>query len=90
MPLPQKSPTEDSAIRHIVNDTDPLDWPDSSGEPLNEFKTVGLLATMAFPTLFPFGVGDPTNPARVCEVSFSESFKYLIKFGECNEDGTYT
>ena len=39
LPLPQKSPTEDSVIRHIVNDTDPLDWPDIIGEPLNEFKT---------------------------------------------------
>ena len=45
---------------------------------------------MAFPTLFPFGVGDPTDPARVREVSLSESLKHLIKFGECNEDGKYT
>lgn len=89
LPLPHKSPTEGDAVCHIVNDTNPLDWPDTIGEPLNEFKTVGF-ATMAFPTLFSFGRDDPTDLACVHEVSLSESFKHLTKFGQCNEDGTYT
>ena len=41
--------------------------------PLNEYVTP-YLATMAFPTLFPDGKGDPTNPAIL------EKVKHLIKF----------
>jgi hypothetical protein len=28
LPLPTKEPTEDTAIRSIVNGDDPIDWPD--------------------------------------------------------------
>ena len=58
LPLPRKEPTEDSAIRSTVNDIDPIDWPDINKQPINEFSTPGL-ATQAFPTLFPYGTGDP-------------------------------
>jgi len=55
--------------------------------PLNEFSTE-FLATMAFPTLFPDGKGDPTNSAIVRDISKSElesfalKIKHLLKFGE--------
>ena len=61
---------------------------------LNEFKTE-YLATMAFPTLFPDGKGDPTNystrkmVAKSETEAFSEKIKHLIKFAE-NIDGKWT
>ena len=61
IPLRQRQRKEVDAIRAMVND--PLEWPSTEGTAKNEFKTDGL-ATMAFPTLFPYGKGDPTNRAR--------------------------
>ena len=61
--IPQCQRQEQDAIRETVNDEDPLDWPTNEGNVLDEFRTDGL-ATMAFPTLFPFGKGDPTTQAR--------------------------
>jgi hypothetical protein len=40
---------------------------------------------MAFPTLFPHGTGDPTNPARHRNVSLTDGLKHLLKYGETNE-----
>ena len=40
------------------------------------------LATMAFPTLFPDGKGDPTNQVLLRDVSFHERIKHLLKFAE--------
>ena len=37
-----------------------IDWPSNGGDLINEFRTEGL-ATMAFPTLIPYGKGDPTK-----------------------------
>ena len=54
---------------------------------LNEFTTE-YLASMAFPTRFPDGKGDPTNfsTRRLISKSdtecFSEKIKHLIKFAE--------
>jgi len=56
-------------------------------EALSEFKTE-YLATMAFPTLFPDGKGDPTNFSTRKSISkseteaFSEKVKHLIRFAE--------
>ena len=58
-----------------------LDWPTLGSTPLNEYVTP-FLATMAFPTLFPDGKGDPTNPATIRNVTFREKIKHLIKFAE--------
>ncbi|CAB3998541.1 Hypothetical predicted protein [Paramuricea clavata] len=59
----QRQRTEGAAIQDAVNEVDLLDWPSTEGNLVNEFKTDGL-ATMAFPTLFPYGKGgDPTNSA---------------------------
>lgn len=52
--------------------------------PLNEYVTP-YLATMAFPTLFPDGKGDPTNPAVLKNVTLKEKVKHIIKFAEKKE-----
>ena len=68
------------------------DWTIGS-EPLNEFN-VQFLASLAFPTLFPDGKGDPTNSAVVSDISsnetqsFAEKLKHLIKFAE-HKDGQW-
>ena len=58
-----------------------MNWPSVDEQPLNEF-TAPFLATMAFPTLFPVGKGDPTNPSLRRDISFSEKIRHLIKYGE--------
>ena len=71
IPLPQAQQSEQHAIRALINGEDPLEWPSNDGQPINEFQTEGL-ATMAFPTLFPHGKGDPTKKTRLREVSLTE------------------
>ena len=84
--VPHQEQTELQAIRNTIQDTSqPLLWPAQSKTPLNEFTTEGL-ATMAFPTLFPHGTGDPTIKARKRAVSLTESFKHLICYGEIQEN----
>ena len=56
-------------------------WPSRETKPLNEFK-IQLLATMAFPTLFPDAIGDPTNTATMQNVTLGDKIKHLIKFTE--------
>ena len=56
-------------------------WPNRGIKPLSEFK-IQLLATMAFPTLFPDGTGDPTNTATKRHATLGEKVKHLIKFAE--------
>ncbi len=56
-------------------------------EPLNEYQ-VSHLATMAFPTLFPDGKGDPTNQGLLRDVPLQERIKHLLKFAE-NIDGKW-
>ena len=60
-------------------------WPDMEETALNEFKTAGL-ASMAFPALFPWGTGDPTDPARSRSVKPIDGMRHLIKFFR---DGRY-
>jgi hypothetical protein len=81
LPLPRKEATEDSAIRSIVSGDDPVDWPNIAGQPINEFDSPGL-ALQAFPTLFPYGFADPTYPGCQQQVSLTEGFKHLIKYGK--------
>ena len=42
----------------------------------------GPLATMAFPTLFPIGKGDPTKQGLLRDVSLQERITHLLKFAE--------
>ena len=57
-------------------------------EPLSEFDVQFLASSMAFPTLFPDGKGDPTNNAIVSDISnnstqsFADKLKHLIKFAK--------
>lgn len=81
LPLPSRSATEDEAIRSTINGIDPLEWPTIADSPINEFKTAGL-ATMAFPTLFPRGTGDPTCPSCHHAVTLTEAFKHLIHYAD--------
>lgn len=37
---------------------------------------------MAFPTLFPDAIGDPTNTATMRVVTLGDKVKHLIKFAE--------
>jgi len=58
-----------------------VSWPPIQKEPFNEYGTP-FLATMAFPTLFPDGKGDPTSPNLNRDVPFNRAIKHLLKFGE--------
>ncbi|CAB4033970.1 Hypothetical predicted protein, partial [Paramuricea clavata] len=88
IPMRQRQRKEGAAIQDAVNEVDPLDWPSTEGNLINEFKTDGL-ATMAFPTLFPYGKGDPTNRARQHGITLTEAFKHLMKFAESLADGKF-
>ena len=87
LPLPSRSATEDEAIRSTINGIDPLEWPTIGDSPISEFKTAGL-ASMAFPTLFPHGKGDPTCPSRRHAITLTEAFKHLIHYADV-VDGKY-
>ena len=78
LPLPQGQQSEQDAIRALINGVDPLDWPSNDGDPINEFRTEGL-ASMTFPTLFPYGKGDPTKRTRLREVSLTKGFQTPYK-----------
>ena len=84
LPVNSNRKKEDDSIREkLLSAT--TDWPPRGSEPLNEYTTP-FLATMAFPTLFPDGQGDPTNPSICRNVSLKEKIKHLIKFGERKEE----
>ena len=72
-PQQQQQRKDKGAVREIVNEKDPLEWPSVEGNVVNEFKTDSL-ATMAFPTLFSFGKSDPTSWARHHGVTLTEAF----------------
>lgn len=55
----------------------PLPWP-STGPPLSEYSTEGLFS-MAFPTLFPTGDADFTQPRRK-KLDLHEWVKHLIRY----------
>lgn len=86
MPLPHHQLHEVDLIRVLVNGEDPLHWPTIAGQPINEFQTPGL-ATMEFPTLFPYGKDDPTTKDRQCEVPLAYSFKHLMRYGDTTPAG---
>lgn len=58
-----------------------MNWPSIQNKPFNEYTTP-YLPRMAFPTLFPDGKGDPTNPSLNRYVPFAQSIKDLLKYGE--------
>ena len=56
-----------------------VQWPTLGSQPINEFDTQHL-AAMCFPELFLNGCGDPTNSARLRDVSEKDAAAHLIKF----------
>ena len=58
-----------------------INWPSVKDAPLKEYSISGL-ATLAFPTLFPDGKADPTNPCLSRDIPFIERIKHLLKFAE--------
>lgn len=65
LPISVTQHTEEAAIQSILESTE---WPDIGQTHMNEFQTA-FLATMAFPTLFPYARGDPTYSGRQRPVS---------------------
>ena len=88
LPLGQQQEQQMDAIRkEILGEENSINWPNISNQPLNEYQT-SHLASMAFPTLFPDGKGDPTNPSLLRDVPFQEKVKHLIQFAE-NRNGQW-
>ena len=89
LPIPQCQQQEIDAIQQKLSsiDNQHIAWPTVDNEPMNEYLTP-FLATMAFPTLFPDGKGDPTNPSLNRDVQFDERIKHLLKYAE-KENGTW-
>ena len=86
IPHVQQTQTEEQAIRSIIAGNDPLEWPPIENTPINEFYTEGL-ATMVFPTLFPYGKGDPTCKGRHHAVTLTEAFKHLERYCDTLPNG---
>ena len=88
LPMPEKQKPEIQATRdRLLEQPSSVHWPTVDNRPLSEFLTP-FLATMAFPTLFPNGKGDPTNPSLIRDIPFSDRIKHLIKFAE-KRDGKW-
>ena len=81
LPVGEQQQQELNAIRNQISASEPLNWPTVDNQPVNEYET-SYLATMAFPTLFPDGRGDPTNQALLRDVPLYEKIKHLVKFAE--------
>ena len=81
LPAGEQQQQEIEAVRNQLSENKPMQWPLVENEPLNEYQ-VSHLATMAFPTLFPDGKGDPTNQGLLRDVSLQERIKHLLKFAE--------
>lgn len=62
LPVAEQQQKEIEAIRNQICGNEPINWPSVDNQLLNECHTP-YLDTMAFPTLFPGGKGDPTNPS---------------------------
>ena len=81
LPVGEQQQQEIEAVRNQLSVSEPMAWPSIENEPLNEYQ-VSHLATMAFPTLFPDGKGDPSNEGLLRDVPFQERIKHLLKFAE--------
>ena len=77
MPTKEWQQQELDAIKGQLSLNEPIAWPSVHNQPINEYQTP-FLATLAFPTLFPDGKGDPTNPSLLKEIPLGERVKHLI------------
>ncbi len=82
LPVGEPQQQEIEAVSNQLSENEPMKWPSFENEQLNEYQ-VSHLATMAFPTLFPDGKGDPTNQELLRDVPLLERIKHLLKFAEC-------
>ena len=80
LPFSNNDHLESDAIKNSL-DCSKVDWPSVDSQPFNEYTT-GFLVTFAFPTLFPDGKGDPTNPCLQRDISFGNIIQYLLKYSE--------
>ena len=80
---PVKFKQQKELIKDEILQENKIRWPEKGQKPVSEFG-VEFLATMAFPTLFPDGKGDPTNSATKRDATLAEKIKHLVKFGEKN------
>ena len=74
------------SVNLLLAPTSLIGWPELGQRGINEFCTEGL-ATQVFPTLFPFGKGDPTTKGRHRLVTLSDAFKHLIHYCDKSPDG---
>lgn len=81
LPMPNAEQQEIEFIQQQVQGQ--INWPSVENSPLNEYTT-SFLATMAFPTLFPDGKGDPTNPSLHKHVTLGEKNKAFMQI--CREE----
>ncbi|CAB3989798.1 Hypothetical predicted protein [Paramuricea clavata] len=81
LPVGVQQQQDIEALKSQVSESEPMLWPSLDNEPLNEYQ-VSHLATMAFPTFFPVGKGDPTNQGLLRDVLLHERMKHLLKFAE--------
>jgi len=56
-----------------------LEWPKQSDGAVQEYGHPGLFAK-CFPSVFPYGIGDPTSPSRNFTVSLSDGIHHLQKY----------
>jgi hypothetical protein len=82
LPACEKQTQEVDAIKNQLFPNEPINWPTVDDQPINEYQTP-FLATLSFPTLFPDGTGDPTNPGILKDIPLGEKIKHLIKFADC-------
>ena len=66
--------SEDALKEKVV-----LEWPAQSEKSVKEFEHPGLFAK-CFPSVFPFGIGDPTTPTRACAVTLSDGIHHLQNY----------
>jgi hypothetical protein len=76
-------PSEDRAINEILNrahdrENSTIEWPHNDVSPVDEFNSPRYIAR-AFPTLYPWGIGDLNEP-RIKEIKPAEYFKHLLVY----------
>ena len=81
MPVNEQQLQDVETIKDKLCPNEPVNWATVTNQPINEYQ-IPFLARLAFPTLFPDGKGDPTNPSLLNEIPIGERVKHLIKFAE--------
>ena len=64
--------TEEVLIENLV-------WPERSADAIKEFNHPNIFAK-CFPTIFPWGIGDPTSPSRPHVVTLSDGIGHLERY----------